>query len=30
MHERWARHQRAVVRTLTSATLADVISQPSR
>ena len=30
MHERWARHQRAVVRTLTSATLADVVSSPPR
>jgi len=28
MHERWARHQRAVVRTLTRATLADVVSPP--
>ena len=28
MHDRWARHQRAVVRTLTRATLADVVSAP--
>jgi Rrf2 family protein len=30
MHERWARHQRAVVRTLTRATLADVVASPTR
>jgi Rrf2 family protein len=29
MHERWARHQRAVVRTLSRATLADVV-RPTR
>jgi Rrf2 family transcriptional regulator, iron-sulfur cluster assembly transcription factor len=28
MHERWARHQRAVVRTLSRATLADVVRAP--
>jgi Rrf2 family protein len=28
MHERWARHQRAVVRTLSKATLAEVLSAP--
>jgi Rrf2 family protein len=27
MHDRWARHQRAVVRTLTRATLADVVAR---
>lgn len=31
MHEKWARHQRAIVRTLTRATLADVVSsRPGR
>ena len=28
MHDRWARHQRAVVRTLTRATLADAVAAP--
>lgn len=28
MHERWARHQRAVVKTLTKSTLADVLAAP--
>lgn len=30
MHERWARHQRAVIKTLTKATLADVVSPRPR
>lgn len=30
MHDRWARHQKAVVRTLSRATLADVVRSPKR
>ena len=30
MHDRWARHQEAVVRTLTRATLADVVRRSPR
>jgi Rrf2 family protein len=30
MHDRWARHQEAVVRTLTRATLAELVRRPKR
>ncbi len=30
MHDRWARHQEAVVRTLSRSTLADVVRRPAR
>ncbi len=30
MHDRWARHQKAVVRTLSRATLAELVRRPTR
>ena len=30
MHARWVRHQRAVIRTLTTTSLADIVSTPRR
>ena len=30
MHHQWARHQEAVVRTLSRSTLADVVRRPTR
>jgi len=30
MHDRWARHERSVIRTLTRTSLADIVSAPRR